>query len=342
MPEAGGVDLAGEIVVGNGGFFSRAEALECGETDRTLRQSVRRGEVVRLRHGMYAPGDAHQKLDDAARHLVLARAVVAGQRGDVALTGPSAALLHGFDVWGHDLTVVHLLRLDKGAGRHEAGVVHHHSAPEVVGGVGPYAGLLAVSPAHAVWEVARLSTLESAVVTADSALHRDSTRHSGKPGADKDKVGLADQLGALAERCVAHPRSRTARLALRLARKESESPGESLTRVGCYRHGIPAPVLQYEVIDDDGLYLGRSDFYWEEFRHLAEFDGKVKYERLLQPGESASDCVVREKQREDAMRGTLRGMTRMVWAEVVPRAAAQTMARLRRDLERSQTLYVRA
>lgn len=335
------MDLAWEIVVGNGGFFSRAEALGCGETDRTLRQSVRRGEVVRLRHGMYAPADAHHKLDEPARHLVLARAVLAGQRGEVALTGPSAALLHGFDVWGHDLTVVHLLRLDKGAGRREAGVVHHRSAAEVVSGVGLHAGLLAVSPAHAVWEVARLSTLEGAVVTADSALHADSTRASAKAGA-VDDISLADQLGALAERCVAHPRSRTARLALRLARKESESPGESLTRVGCYRHGIPAPTLQYDVVDEDGLYLGRSDFYWEEFRHLAEFDGRVKYERLLQPGESASDCVVREKQREDIMRGTLRGMTRMVWAEVMPRTAGQTMARLRRDLERSRTLYVRS
>lgn len=337
------MDLAGTIVVTNGGYFSRSQALQCGETDRSLRRAVRGGEVVRLRHGMYAPAASYAELDDAARHLVLARAVLGSQRGAVALTGPSAALLHGFDVWGHDLSVVHLLRLDGGAGRREAGVVHHHSAPEVAKGVGAYAGLRAVSPAHAVWEVARLSSLESAVVTADSALHQASRRETAKTGgaADEDGVALADQVATLAERCISHPRGRTARLALRLARPEAESPGESLTRVACFRHGIPAPELQYEVVDGDGQHLGRSDFYWEKFRHLAEFDGRIKYERLLRPGQSASDCVVSEKQREDAMRGTLRGMTRLVWSEVLPGAAAPTMQRLRRDLERSRTLYVR-
>ena len=276
---------------------------------------------------MYAPADELHRLDPVARHLVLARSVLAGQRGGVALTGPSAALLHGFDVWDHDLTVVHLLRLDQGAGRRSPDVVHHVAAAEVRGDVVERAGLLTVDAARAAWEVARLSGLESAVVTLDSALRHDPE--------------LAEPLWQLADRCQSHPRSRVARLALRLARGGSESPGESITRVQCYRFGVPVPTLQYEVVDAYGRLLGRSDFYWEQYRHLAEFDGKVKYERLLKPGQSASDCVVEEKRREDAIRATARGMTRLVWPEIMPRSARSTMAALRRDMERSRSLYVR-
>lgn len=321
------MDLAGDVIAGNGGFFSRAQALACGETDRTLQQAVRQGQVVRLRHGMYAPADQLHQLDESARHLVLARSVLASQRGAVALTGPSAALLHGFDVWGHDLSVVHLLRLDQGSGRRVSDVVHHVAPPPVWAEVVEREGLLTVDSVRAAWEVARLAGLESGVVTLDSALHHD--------------PDLAEPLQRLASRCGAHPRSRVARLALRLARGEAESPGESITRVACYRYAIPAPILQYTVVDASGRALGRSDFYWEQYRHLAEFDGKVKYERLLKPGQSASDCVVEEKRREDAMRATLRGMTRLVWVEIMPRSARQTMAALHRDLERSRALYVR-
>ena len=32
---------------------------------------------------------------------------------------------------------------------------------------------------------------------------------------------------------------------------------------------------------------------------FVEFDGKIKYEALLKPGESASDVVIREKRREE-------------------------------------------
>ena len=53
------------------------------------------------------------------------------QQGPVALTGPSAAVLHGFTVYGHDLETVHLIRLDRGTGRLQAGVNHHESMTDL-------------------------------------------------------------------------------------------------------------------------------------------------------------------------------------------------------------------
>lgn len=105
---------------------------------------------------------------------------------------------------------------------------------------------------------------------------------------------------------------------MRLADARSDSPGESVTRVQFHRFDVPIPTLQYPVLDGSGRRIGDADFYWEDARHLGEFDGKVKYQKYLREGESASDCVFREKCREDAMRADLRGMTRFVWAMVMP------------------------
>ncbi len=108
-----------------------------------------------------------------------------------------------------------------------------------------------------------------------------------------------------------------------------------------HRYGIPKPELQYPVHDVRGELIGVSDFYWEESRHLGEFDGKVKYLKYLRPNETPSDCVYREKRREDAMRADLRGMTRFVWSMVMPDQARRTMRDLAQALEQSRRLYVR-
>ena len=316
-----------QIVAANGGFFRRADALAVGYTDRDLQQARRTQQIVRLRHGSYAPADAYARASPGERHLVLAGAVISAQRQPVALTGPSAAVLHGHAVWGHDLEQVHLVRLDGASGRREAGVVHHRMTKDIVDALCSVGGFVAVNPARALWEVAVMSDLESAVITADSALH-------GDPAMLPDLRGFADSF--------AHrPGSRTARLALRLADPATESPGESIVRVKCYRFGIPRPVAQYVVRASDGREVGRCDYCWPQYRHLGEFDGKVKYAALLRPGEDPSDVVFREKQREDALRAAGYGMSRWTWADLDRVRVATTMARLKEALARSRRLYVR-
>ena len=119
---------------------------------------------------MYVPADVYAACDDVGRHLLLARAAVASQQGRVALTGASAAALHGFAAYGSCLTTVHLIRLDGGSSRSAANVQHHVSGSDLEEDVADYGGILAVSPARSVWEVACRHSLESGVVTADSAL----------------------------------------------------------------------------------------------------------------------------------------------------------------------------
>jgi hypothetical protein len=319
--------ISGALGASNGGVFSRGEALDCGESDKSLAAACRGGDLVRLRHGMYVAAPVFHAAEDVGRHLLYARAALAAQRGKVALTGASAAALHGFAIYQQDLSIVHLLRLDGGSSHHSGATNHHRLHRDVnPDEVGSYAGLPSVTPARAVWEVGCTSSLEAGVVTADAALRCDPS--------------LRQAVAELNDRFAHVPGSRGARLALRLANPLAESPGESVTRVQFFRYGIPAPTLQQEIRDDRGRLIGRVDFGWEEFRHLAEFDGKVKYESLLRPGESASDCVFREKRREDELRALRHGMTRIVWAMVMRRQSRASMAELRASLEQSRRLYV--
>jgi hypothetical protein len=139
------------IIEANRGIFSRAEALDCRETDRTLAAAVRDGALVRLRRGFYTSAAIYAAANTtSAKHVLHARAALAAQRGNVALTGVSAAALHGFDIYDTSLDLVHLLRLDKGPTRTEAGIVHHGSRRDIEEELGLYQGILASVPARAV------------------------------------------------------------------------------------------------------------------------------------------------------------------------------------------------
>ena len=80
--------------------------------------------------------------------------------------------------------------------------------------------------------------------------------------------------------------------------------------------GLPAPDLQWDVRDSSGNLIGRCDFAWRGGQLLGEFDGQIKYGRLLRPGEQAGDAVFREKRREDALRDTGARLIRWVWADL--------------------------
>ncbi len=63
------------------------------------------------------------------------------------------------------------------------------------------------------------------------------------------------------------------RAAASLANPKSWSPRESLLRVGMFRHGLPEPELNVEIIED-GVVLGTADFAWRLMRSLVDYDGE--------------------------------------------------------------------
>lgn len=71
---------------------------------------------------------------------------------------------------------------------------------------------------------------------------------------------------------------------------------------------------------------------------IGEFDGKVKYGRLLKPGETPGDTVFREKRREDALRELGYIVVRWIWDDLLH--PARLVARVTRALELGRSVPV--
>ena len=294
------------------GVFLRREALAMGCDDQQLSVAVRAGVLKRVRHGCYCFSDQWPDRPED-QHVILAKAVARVTPGPIAFSHTTSLILQGVATWGVDLSFVHVTRLDRGTGRRQAGVVHHVgeiAEPDLV----EVGGLLATHAARAVLEAGSVLDIERGLVVADSAIHK--------------KLCTEDDVLRLFSDINHWPGSRRLQLVVRMIDGQRESPGESRCAYLFWVHGLPKPIYQWEVTDEHGFLAGIVDFGWPEHGVLGEFDGKVKYGRLLKPGQSASDIVFAEKQREDRLR-EITGFTvrRFVWDDLSrPVITAQRLA----------------
>lgn len=296
------------------GYFTRAHARQAGYDDRAVTRETRAKRWLRIRRGYYVFPDVWALLTPEARHLVRCRAVMHALGDNVALSHVSGCLALGIDVWGAPLDRVHVTRLDGGAGRIERDVVHHEglvTRDEIL----EVGGLRVLRPARCVLEAGSLVTSESALVLINSALH--------KSLCDLDDV--ANQFDVMAH----WPKVRHLHVPVRMATNLSESVGESRGLWLFWSQHLPAPVLQYDV-HEGGRLVGRTDWGWPRHRGLGEFDGAVKYGRLLKPGQSPGDVVFAEKRREDLLREVTQfWVFRLVWSDFdTPSVTAQRLRRL--------------
>lgn len=298
------------------GLFLRHEAREHGLSDRDLRAAVADRVLVRVRQGAYVDHAVWSQAGDLGRHRIAARAVMLTHEGRVALSHVSGAAMHGLRIWGADLSKVHVTRLDGQSGRQTHNVVHHSggwAADEVV----EREGLYVMSARQCAVGTAMTASIEAGLVCVDSAYD----------------LGLVDRedIQEAARVMAGWPGSARLQVTLRLAQPGAESVGESRVRYLCWAHHLPKPVLQYEVVDEAGTVVGRTDFAWPEQELLGEFDGRVKYGRFLRPGEAPADAVFREKVREDRIREiTGWRMIRLSWSDLSE--PLPTAERLRRAL----------
>ena len=284
------------------GFITRSDVFSIGLDDRYIRRQLRSRAWHRVRNGAYSPTPFWAGLDPAGRHRVLTRATLRSLGDGYALSHQTGLLFHpGCEVWGVDLSRVHLTRRSTGTGGIEAGVVQHtgvcHDSDLV-----EVDGLPVMNAARCVVETSLHCPVEAGVVCADSAL-----RHKAAcmPELDEARGPVTRWKGG-----------RRADLVLRLADGRAESVGESRARYLCWSQGLPMPELQFLVRDPfSHQVLGICDFCWPERRLLGEFDGRKKYGRLLTPDDDPEEVVFREKQREDALRmATGFAMWRLTWS----------------------------
>ncbi len=296
----------------NAPVFLRKTLLARGHDDRSISRLVADGVLVRVRRGAYTGQPTYLGLSEDGRHGLRARAVVQQAGTRVVLSHVSGLPEYDAPTWGLDLSDVHVTRPDGKAGRHEAGV-HQHCGTIIDGDVVSRHDLEVMSPTRLVLEITTVGGLESSLIVANHFLHCEATT----------KESLTERY-ALMEKW---PNTLRTNLVLRLADGRIESVGETRSFVLFFNHGLPLPVPQHPIIDG-GREIARVDFAWPGLGVFLEFDGKVKYEKLLRPGQRASDVVIAEKERErDICRLTGWRCIRITWADLARPAATAAMIR---------------
>ena len=278
-------------------------------TDRLIRRGFSHDELTRLRRS----GDLHRVRRGAyvaslseeqtatERHHQMIKATAPQLRVGAVVSHVSAAVLHGLPLWEAGLDRVHLTRPRHGGGGKTRSLVRIHTSPLEPADITEIAGIPVTSLERTVFDLARTLPFDQAVAAGDRALALEMA---------------LDILAEMLERGENWQGIRQARRVAGFIDARAESPGESVSRVRCLELNLPAPELQVPVHDEAGVLVARCDFGWDEQRTLGEFDGKIKYGRLLQPGETVSDVVYREKRREDLLRDLGWQVVRWVWAEL--------------------------
>lgn len=296
-------------------ILATAALLTRGFSSEEITRLRRNGELVRIRRGAYAHPD-DRELTPEEDHRRLLTATMPQLRTDGVVSHVSAAVLHGLPVWESALGAVHLTRPRIGGGKRRH-LVEVHTSPLGSDERVVLHGVAATSLARTVADLGRCLPFEQAVAAGDHA------RRQGLEPAD---------LQEILNRARGWPGVRRARRVVGFLDPGSESAGESVSRVRIDEAQLPAPALQYKVFGLRGELVARSDFCWEEQRTLGEFDGKVKYGRLLEPGQTIEDVVYREKLRQDALNDLGWTIVRWVWADLYRRGVIAD--RLRRAFAR--------
>ncbi|GAA1650897.1 hypothetical protein [Nocardia ninae] len=289
----------------------RRNVLSRGYTDHDIRQLYRGREWRRLGHGCYIEEADFSSRDSAGQHRILIESTLPALASDTIVSHQSAAVLYKLPLWATALELVHVTRNRRNGGRVRR-ALKVHCAP-IADGVVEIDGWWTTSPARTMVDLARTLPFEQAVVAGDAAL-----RMLGVTGSE-----LALELE------FAHRRSgiSQARRTIDFLDARSESVGESRSRVMFWRYGLPIPSQQGEVRSATGEFLGRVDFYDPETGVVGEFDGQVKYGRLLKPGQEPGDVVFKEKLREDALRDAGLRMVRWTWQDLTGESAVRRRQR---------------
>ena len=270
-----------------------------GHSHRDLARMVRLSELSRVRRGAYVVGVLPDVSAEEAHRRLIAATAPQLQSGSV-ISHASAAVLHRLPVWPRTLGPVHITRNRPGGGRRR-GLVHLHGSPLEESEIVLVDGIAVTSKARTVLDLARILPMHQAVAVGDRCL---------AGGLDEEVLRRA------LRRMERWPGVQQARRTVDFLDPRSESAGESASRVRLHQLGLPVPDLQCQVFGPDGELLARADFVWEEQRTIGEFDGRIKYGRLLKPGQHSEDVVHAEKLREDALRDLGYQVVRWGWSDL--------------------------
>lgn len=161
------------VAAGNGGPFTRRQALSVGYSPKAIDYRVRTGRWLALRAGVYVDRgkfDACRDDPQAAHALVVAAACLAYTTADVVGSHESAAIVYGLDMLRKIPSVVTLTCPPEHSGRSALRSVRLHSAGLPTAHSFQRWNVPLTSPPRIVVDLARRLPYDEAVVVADSAL----------------------------------------------------------------------------------------------------------------------------------------------------------------------------
>ena len=284
------------------------DATRIGAPDRSLRRRAAHGDLIRIAPGVFAPAGQWERLDSLAQHRTLVLATADRLVTPVVFSHHAAAALWGIRILGRWPATVDVT-LERASGGRSDGLLRRHCTGLERTDVTALGRLAVTSPAQTVVDLARVLPFADAVVAMDSALHRK------RPG------GPLTTTESVMERCeLLEGRRgwRRAQAAAEFATGLSDSPEESHSRVQIHLAGFPAPVLQRRFVDGKG-FVAETDFFWPEYDHAGECDGRAKYrDPAYLRGRTPADVVIEEKNRENRLRRLVGGLSRWEPADLYP------------------------
>jgi predicted transcriptional regulator of viral defense system len=316
MRKGAGVTFAFEDIAARraDGLLLTADLGEVGVSRDAIRSAAARGEVVRVRRGVYLPRDRWDGLNDDGRYRLLVRASVAASRRPCVVSHLSAAAMHGLPLIGSWPTSLQVWDGGAAGGSSSRMVDSHRGGPEPE--VVVIDGIHVTSLRRTLVDVATTSSFLVGVTMIDHALREEARRGSRerrRSDAHPLRTTAEDLLEELDRVAPRYGRA-TAERAIRFASPLAGSAGESLSRVRMYELGFLVPELQVRFDD----VLGSTavvDFFWRGVRAIGEFDGRVKYSRGQPWGDRDPAAVVYdEKLREDALRRRVDAFMRWPWS----------------------------
>ena len=288
--------------------------------------AVRVGALVCVLRGAYLPSSVWVPLQPEDRHRV--RVLVASELHDVRRYGEFVASHHSAAAlwrlpWSGDWpAAVHTVVDREAGGRSSRSIVRHTIG--VPRGIERIDEVAVTALGSTVVSIASCSAFRSSVVLADAALRRTAHPIGALP---QSRLTRAVLERSVAELPLRHGSAR-ARAVVEFASGLADRPGESHSRVSMRIARIPMPELQVELRGASGKRYF-ADFWWDEFNHIGEFDGKSKYsDPEFLRGRSPHQVLLDEKHREDDLRAAGHGFSRWGWQTAVsPRLLAEQLAR---------------
>lgn len=267
-------------------IFTRQDALGADLCDEVLLAARRRDLIARICRGAYtAPGpwttDQHRQL--------LAKAALRTYP-DAVLSGATAVAAHGIPLFEVPVVPADIARPISREARTEHLRIRplRHDPVETPWGPG-------TDVATALVQMTLDHGVTPGVASIDAALQRGATTR--------------EALDAAYELVRRWPLSSRVRCALEWSDGDSESLGESVTRVILRAAGWQV-VSQVPIADRHGELIARVDLAIKGTKVLIEFDGKVKY------ADGGADALFREKKREDRLRALGYVIVRVTWADL--------------------------